>query len=126
MISLYFHSCQPLLLQMSNSIQSLATCQGIEPYCGNVPKTKIFWRGHHANSIGRQALAELFPLCCLAIWNLLLQINRLQVFKGKARPKMCHHLFILISFQIHMTFFIFLTHSKYILKNSNAVILIRL
>lgn len=50
MVSLYFHSCQQLLLQMSNSIRSLATCQGIELYCGNVPKTKIFWRGHHANT----------------------------------------------------------------------------
>lgn len=55
----------------------------------------------------REMWRMLFPLCCLAISNLLLQINKLQIFKGKAHPKMCHYLFILIYFVTHS---IVLTH----------------
>lgn len=52
-ISLYFHSCQPLLLQMSNSIRSLATYQGIELLWKCTKDKDILERS--SNSIGRLA-----------------------------------------------------------------------
>lgn len=72
MISLYFHSCQPLPLQMSNSIRSLATYQGIEPLWKCTKRQRYFGKHIMLTAMGdkywlsfRNVLGLLLPMCCV-------------------------------------------------------------